>query len=259
MIINKLDEDWLAPKNLSDNEYMKLIKERRPGYSFDRINKGKNRSQVLFRTLDRIIKQDEERKARKLDKEKSSELTHKPVINNPKYNFEDDNMPNFYKTESYRGNKMRFKKLNESYVDGDYVYLEYPNLHVEISYVPSKYKGAHSDVEDDFALYGKTYEDNIEYTYKVDKNSIIEKIYDYLDDEAINNSIPQRDYILRVIDNLDISKYPSDDYDYYEDLLDDYIDTNLNKLINIFEDSLLAYFEDYAAEEAAENIDPNVP
>lgn len=251
-----LDEslkEWLAPSGLSDDEYMKLIKERRPGYSFDRINNGKNRSQVLFRTLDRIIKQDEERKARKLEKEKFSELTHKPVINDPKYNFEDDEISDFYKVESCGGNKMRFKKLNESYVDGDSVYLEYPSLHVEFDYVPDKYAGKHGLEEPDYVLYGETYEDDIEYEYEVDRNSIIEEVWDFIADFDKYENIPNRNYLESILYGESEADNKRD-RDYYSTLIENYINGNFEELVKIFNDKLLDHFEEDAAEKAANEI-----
>lgn len=254
ILYSKLGEDWLAPKNLSDEEYMKLIKERRPGYSFDRINKGKNRSQVLFRTLDRILKQDEERKAKKLAREKASELTHKPMINDPKYNFEDNEMPDFYKAESCDKNKMRFKKLNESYVDGDSVYLEYPSLHVEFDYVPDKYIGKHSLEEPDYVLYSETYKDDVEYEYGIDKNSVEEVIYDFLCDDAINSNAPQKDYIIDIINKYSTTNKTVEESNYYLQLINDYLDNNLDELVEIFNTELLDHFEEDAAEKAADEI-----
>ena len=107
-----------------------------------------------------------------------------------------------------------------------YVELYYPNLHVSFDY---------GDTDWETGRGKKEFDQYIEYTYKIDQDSV---------EEVILNLIPEDEY--QEID-------PHDEVDAaYE-----YIEANFDKLFERFEHEILDYFEQDASEEAARNIDPD--
>ena len=122
--------------------------------------------------------------------------------------------------------------LIEAYIDKkgrEMVDLEYSDLHVEINYGPMDWETG-MGTED--------FEDDIEYTYTIDKQSVEEALADL---DELYNDYPE---YAKLID--------ADDYDGYYKFIDDHFDELLDK----YYDKILEYFRNSAEEEANETIDP---
>ena len=111
----------------------------------------------------------------------------------------------------------------------DVVDLEYNDLHVEFDYGPRDWETGTGT---------EYFDEDIDYTYTVDKQSIDEFLVDL---DEIYNEYPE---FAKAID--------ADDYDKYYGFIDEHFDELLDKYYG----KILEHFRDDAEREASENIDP---
>ena len=122
--------------------------------------------------------------------------------------------------------------LGYAYVDkrgNEKVDLEYNDLHVEFNYGPMDW---------DTGVGTEEFDQDIDYTYTVDKNDISEFLVD------LDNLYETDKEFAAFID--------ADDYDGYYG----YIDQHFDELVEKYYDKILEHFRDNAEREAAKEIDP---